>query len=240
MLRLFALAALLAAAALAAGRPAAAQVSGDGPFTWTDLQEPVKAVELVFMDDGTLVTMSSKLWRLPPGGAWELVDVPSAVAGDAALPLGADTLIAGSVLSRSFDGGRTWDYPACAGPDGEDICPRRDIDQSHAIAEITAGPHAGRLLAGGALYSDDRGAFWQTAEVLDFPTNFRMYSFAGLPSGRVLGAGDFGAGVSDDGGETWRAVEGLNTPYQIQGFKVLRWATPGSAEAHASGGPAPS
>ena len=127
MLRSLCATALLAVAVLPA--PAAAQVSGDGPFTWTDLQEPVKAVELVFLGDGTLVTMSSKFWRLPPGGAWELVDVPSAVAGDAALPLGADTLIAGSVLSRSFDGGRTWDYPACAGPDGNDICPRRDVDQ---------------------------------------------------------------------------------------------------------------
>ena len=228
------LSALLAALALAAS--ARAQVSGDGPFTWTDLQEPVKPFETVFMDDGTLIAMNSDLWRLAPGSdTWEQVDLPNALVGtDAALPLRGDTLIAGDALVRSYDGGRTWELVStCA-----DDCFRRDIDHSHAIAEITVGPYAGRLLAGGALYSDDRGASWHTAEVVDFPTDFRMYAFAGLPSGRVLGAGDFGAGYSEDGGQTWQATE-LYQPYAVSGRKVLRWATLGSIEAHEAGGPTP-
>ena len=240
MPRLLFTSALLAAFALAA--PAAAQVTGDGPFTWADLGEPVDPYETLFLDDGTLVTKRSDLWRLAPGSdAWEFVDLPSNVStGDAALALRGDTLIAGAFLSRSFDGGRTWDpVPGCSDDEGNDICPRREVRHSHAIEEVTVGPYAGRLLAGGALYSDDRGASWQTAEVVDHPQDFRMYAFAGLPSGRVLGAGDYGAGYSEDGGETWRAVAGLNQPYVVGGRKVLRWATPGSAEAHAAGGPAP-
>ena len=236
MLRFSTTAVLLAALALAA--PAQAQVSGDGPFTWADLSEPVKPYETLFLDDGTLVALASDLWRLPPGSdTWEFVDAPNAIGGaDAALALRGDTLIAGPLV-RSYDGGRTWELvDTCADPTG---CSRLDIRHSHAIEEITVGPYAGRLLAGGALYSDDRGASWYQAEVVDHPQDFRMYAFAGLPSGRVLGAGDFGAGYSDDGGETWRAVAGLNEPYVIAGRKVLRWATPGSAEAHAAGGPAP-
>ena len=219
---------------------------GEGAWTWTTLGEtPIQAKELVFTADGDLLAMRTDLYRYDfAAGTWTLNDdIPNVVGTiSSALTLGGDTLIAARFLSRSLDGGETWEYPCYDVDASEATCERRSVDAtSHAIDEITSGPWAGRLLAGAVLYSDDRGASWTTGEVLANETNwgFKMHAFAPLPSGRILGAGDYGAGVSDDGGASWDATD-LFAPYGMEGEAIAAWATPGSVQAHAAGGPAPS
>ena len=235
-LRVFlALATLLVAPAAAQDFPAA----GEGAFSWAPLGERTEGYEIVFTESGTpLVFESSGGHRFEDGG-WTEFDWINAIGSvDVALPLGGDTLIVGLNLARTLDGGDTWEFPC--GTAGENSCERAYEDSSHNIDEITTGPYAGRLLAGGALYSDDRGASWQTASVDANETNwlFRMRAFAPLPSGRVLGAGEWGIGVSEDGGVSW-APGPLFAPYGFSGYGIAEFAMPGSVQAHDAGGPTP-
>ena len=218
---------------------------GTGAWTWQTLgEEPVNARELVFNEAGDLLAMDSDLYRYDfATGQWSLNDDIPNIVGNirSALTLGGDTLIAARFLSRSLDGGLTWEYPCYDTDASERTCDRLSVDAtSHAIHEVTSGPWAGRLLAGMVLYSDDRGASWTTGAVLANETNwgFKMHDFAPLPSGRILGAGDYGAGVSDDGGASWDATD-LFAPYGFEGEAIAAWATPGSVQAHTAGGPAP-
>lgn len=216
---------------------------GEGAFSWGTLgSERVGAAEIIFTDDGTPVAIHSDIVRRYNAvtDAWSYLRIDNQVgSADSVLPLRGDTLIAGAYVARSLDGGTTWEYPCGFGSNV--TCDRQWENGSENIAEVTVGPYAGRLLAGGVLYSDDRGASWSTATVHANETNWgvQIRAFAPLPSGRALGAGTWGVVYSDTGGEDWTPTD-LFEPYQREGFGIQPWATPGSIQAHDAGGPAPS
>ena len=238
MLRLFALLAATLAAGLLAASAQTLPEAGEGAFSWTALDRDLPdANAIAFLDDGRLAGALEDLWVFDlTTGDWTLTDPPNVVgSADAMIALGGDTLVVGRFLSRTPDAGATWHY-ACY--DDGASCDRLFINDAGAIHEVAQGPYAGRLLAGSTLFSTDRGTSWTTGEVMDFVNDFNMRAFAPLPSGRFLAAGNFGAGYTDDGGQTWYATE-LYAPYQIGGEGIAAWATPGSVQAFEAGGPEP-
>lgn len=202
--------------ALAAGAavPSQAQVVPTDTLGWEHIG-PVKlfGVESVAFS-GTpealtiWVSMGSDVRKLEPlGTAWQVLWNASA-NGPLHLDLFApplDTLYSGTVLNRSLDGGRTFHRvtsPAAADP--------TYIGGSGTLGRIPRGaPFAGRLVAGDGfslLYSDDGGDTWARTASSPNHVSFQVHGFR---SGRVLSAGFYGATLSDDGAQSFRAVPDL-------------------------------
>ena len=125
--------------------------------------------------------------------------------------VGTDTLLAtggGIGFFRSLDAGTSWTR-LDPQPD-----PYPDVKQWFEIPEGV--PHAGRILGAArysmAIYSDDRGASFQTAEQPQTAAPdaevIRLTSVtAGPNTGRILGGGLSGITMSDDGGHTWAQTQ---------------------------------
>ena len=235
---------LLAAAPRAQDLPG----PGEGVYTWERVGDaPVNVRALAFASSGTIhagVAASPgeqhRILTGPLPGAWVEVDNHSIYPEEviAVIPLGTgaegDTLIASVYGSfrRTVDGGSHWaefdDFDPTTGGSISGPAP----DRPHGFVELPDGhAHAGRIVAGYAAFSDDRGATWTEADKSAFhETDFRAGSFAALPSGRLLGAGYWGVAVSDDGGETWTPTD-VYAQYGRDVGAVLALATPGSQQA---------
>lgn len=214
---------------------------GAGAFTWERVgTDPpgygFKPEALVFAADGTLRVSSDTAYVfLPaPGGApagrWRRLGLPSRTNIEALLSLDAhsDTLLAGIevFIHRSLDGGATWRRVTGATFEGGMGGPSR----AGGFLELPTGhPHAGRILAGPRLFSDDRGATWALAG-FDLNEFTDAHAFVLLPSGRVLYVGYWGVAASDDGGASYaRSPLYGGYHYEIDGIAAL--ATPGSRQA---------
>src|SRR5690606_4765535 len=102
-------------------------------------------------------------------------------------------------IAYSHDRGTTWHRPSFPEAEGS-------LHVGEAFGEVTAGPHAGRLLSGhlgGLGYSDDRGQTWRASNLWS-PFEFIGEAFAPLRDGTVL------AGVDDvpPGGGLWASEDG--------------------------------
>ena len=235
-----ALAALVLAVPLA---PAAQELPGfgEGAWSWETLapQATVRSASEVLFDwDGRLLLGADELYRYDPDAdAWVELEGPR-LKLDGGITLGRDTLVSADITkARTTDGLQSWQEVCVV--DFEIACEESWDGGAHGVYEIPAGrAFGGRLLSAGRVYSDDRGGSWQTATVAasEDGWTFLAKAFASLPSGRVLMAGDWGVATSDTGGAVWE-LSPLWAPYGVFLYAVAEWATPGSTQAAAAGGP---
>ena len=127
-------------------------------------------------------------------------------------PLAPDTVFADAPLQRSVDGGKTYtliEDPAADNGGGQSSS--LTIGDYHTLVRIPPGaPHAGRLVSGDwptFVYSDDGGDSW--ARSAESPTLQITFSMLALDSGRLIAVGFWGALASDDGGESFEAIDGF-------------------------------
>ena len=243
-----ALAALVALIAVPGARAQTFPAPGTGTFTWERVGDrPLSIVSFSFSPGGSLFGGGSGdsvyVFEPAPGGApagrWRGLGYQYYARAVLALDAAGDTLLIGSgngaLLLRSTDGGATWVIVnAPVGPIGSG-----GPDTPDGFHVVPAGhPHAGRILAGGAvIYSDDRGATWLDATSAQIPGEFGYaHVFTTLPSGRVLMSGNWGVAATNDGGATYDLTPVWGEfQYQADGLTAL--ATPGSTQA---GAPSPS
>ena len=211
---------------------------GEGAFTWERLGDvPVNPAALAWTPQGRLVANGSfatyNVLNALAGqaGIWERYDAPQSYSPGLIVLSDGTVLIGQRTIDRSTNGGLTWvrtcdsSVDGCVGP-----------DTFPSFRELPAGhPHAGRVISGTRLYSDDRGATWTqagyTGPQADPPD---IADVAVLPSGRLLAASDgWGLLSSDDGGASWTAHPTLYAPYRYATYAVTPFATPGSVQSGA-------
>ncbi|MDX1419018.1 MAG: T9SS type A sorting domain-containing protein, partial [Rubricoccaceae bacterium] len=167
-----------------------------GPLSFEAVgDQALDARDIAFDDEGTLWAIDTYLWQMPEGGStWEEITQTLSLY---VLPLGADTLLAGSnAVRRSLDGGYSWTTVH---------------DEGKWLYEA---PTSGTLLTGtgvgsGVAYSHDRGATWQPGTIDAGTWVPRAEAFAELPPdhdhpGRIVAGCWGGLSYSDDGGQSWQ------------------------------------
>ncbi len=150
-----------------------------------------------------------------------------------AFSISTDSILAtGNGFYRSVDAGATWTrLDAQPNP----------YPRVRQWIEIPAGvPNAGRILGAAdqsmAIYSDDRGASFQTAEspgssAPDANADRLTVVTSGPNTGRILGAGLSGITKSDDGGQTWSATsEWVFRQMDTRCISTLRGQAPGGGD----------
>ena len=204
---------------------------------WEEVGDvPINAQSLAFDEEDSLWAIASVVWRLPAmESIWlEIYDGPGFV-GDEIYPISRDFVLrSGGFISRSTDGGESWDGV---------------WDEGGAFLETDPdGPNAGLLLTGvrdssGVGYSLDRGASWQRATfAVPEMSNRECYAFLEMPlghafEGRLLAGCLGGLAYSDDGGRIWNYSNAWWT-FQTE-CRSLGLGPDGTAYAISGDGPGP-
>ncbi len=231
-------AALLAGIALggAAVRAQAFPGPGEGVYTWERVGDvPVDADALDWTPDGRLTGVGSPRRFFVhsgdgPSGTWEVRQ--NLRTAFALITLSDGTILTSNgTIDRSTDGGLTW-ARVCDPTKTDCVGPRN----ANGFEQLPPGhAHAGRVVAGARLYSDDSGATWSIGAYDGPQADQPLFSdIAVLPSGRLLAAADgWGMLASDDGGASWTAHPTLYVPYRYAMYGVSAFATSGSVQSGA-------
>lgn len=234
LFRLVAAGALVSLAATGGMLEARAQGALDDSAAWEPLgAEPQQLTAIAFSgdpDDPTLWGGGAGFFRLDAiDSLWTEVYVfvrggPITFLNDPFDDAGPDTLLVGSTLNRSLDGGAT--FARLQAPPGTDT---EFISSGGALSRfLLSSPFPYRLVSGAlsfidghaipesVVFSDDGGDSWTRTTASPFHRPFRLHAFR---SGRVLSVGFYGAALSTDGGVTFEPVPALYDTTRI-GFDL--------------------
>jgi len=206
--------------------------SDDGGASWTDLAAPLVTADsaagtgfsglvttdiIVDPDDpsrllttsfdgGNLIVSSDAgaTWlrpissQRPYGGGQKIEFSADPVSSTVLVLLGQQSMFSG--IARSVDGGTTWTVVAGAGAG----LPELDTEEVADALVATADGYLASI--GGLLYrSTDDGLTWAA---LGVPAAFDDLATTGEPGATIWAASGSGSFASDDGGLTWRPLEG--------------------------------
>lgn len=192
---------------------------------------PGRAVSALSLDAGHAV-VDGGVWRLEPGGGWELLARPDGreltclLAASQGLLAGTEGahLLAGEGLEPvaafdEVDGREKW-YTPWGGPPA-----------TRSLTEDAYGNLYVNVHVGGVVGSADGGATWAPTGMDIHADAHQVLARPGAP-GRVLAATAIGLGISDDAGASWAyETEGLHATYlravAVAGDTVLVSASEG-------------